>query len=225
MNLRKILAPSILMASLLVLSLVAQAPAATLRPKVDNFILFFDHSGSMVLDSPDFSGLKLKMAKELAVRMTTVIPQKLGYVSGVNTFAPFATQLAPTSFTADAVVAAIQSIDAGYNPSRSTPMGFGLDKVADVLATLRGRTAIIIFTDGRNNVGMSPVAEAQALYNKYPSLCIHIVSYADTAHGKDVVAKIRALKACSIVGEPKALGSDIELQRFVREVFYEVVAD
>ena len=56
-----------------------------------------------------------------------------------------------------------------------------------MLAKLSGKTALIIFTDGDSNYGNDPVAEAQALYDKYPNLCIHIVSYADNAHGKKVV--------------------------------------
>ena len=215
----KNLLSSVLLASLLILAMAAQAPAETLRPKVDNFILFFDHSGSMVLTSPDWSGLKLKMAKELAAEMNAEIPE-LGYTSGVNTFAPFGTQLAPTRFSRSAVAAAVVSIDAGYDPSRSTPMGFGLDKIDPVLAKLSGSTALIIFTDGNSNVGNDPVVEAKALYAKYPNLCIHIVSYADKAHGKDVVAQIRALKNCSVVGDPRAMGSKVALKRFIRDVFY-----
>jgi len=194
-----------------------------LRPKVDNFILFFDHSGSMVLTSPDWSGLKLKMAKELAGKMNAEIPE-LGYTSGVNTFAPFNTQLALTRFSRPSVAAAVKSIDAGYDPyGRNTPMGFGLDKIDPVLAQMKGSTALIIFTDGNSNYGNDPVAEARALYNKYPNLCIHIVSYADKAHGKEVVAQIRALKPCSVVGDPNAMSSEVGLRKFVRDVFYDVV--
>jgi len=225
MNLRKRLLSIVVLAALAVLAVAVQAPAETLRPKVDNFILFFDHSGSMVLTSPDWSGLKLKMAKELAGKMNAEIPE-LGYTSGVNTFAPFNTQLAPTRFTRSAVAAAIKSIDAGYDPyGRNTPMGFGLDQIDPTLSSMKGSTALIIFTDGNSNYGNDPVAEARALYAKYPNLCIHIVSYADKQHGKDVVAQIRALNPCTVAGDPNAMGSEVGLRKFVRDVFYGVVPD
>ncbi len=225
MSMRKSLFSSILMAALVVLAMAFPAQAETLRPKVDNFILLFDHSGSMVLTSPDWSGLKLKMAKELGARMNSEIPE-LGYQSGVNTFAPSATQLAPTTFRRALVAPAIDSIDTKYDPyGRITPLGFGLDKIDPVIAPLRGSTALIIFTDGNSNYGNDPVSEAQALYNKYPNLCIHIVSYADKAHGKEVVAQIRALKGCSVAGDPKVLAGDAGMKQFVRDVFYTVVPD
>ena len=225
MSIRKRLASIVVLAALAVMALVVQAPAETLRPKVDNFILFFDHSGSMVITSPDWSAHKLKMAKELAAEMNAEIPE-LAYTSGVNTFAPFATQLAPTRFSRPAVAAAIKSIDAGYDPyGRNTPMGFGLDKIDPVLGSMSGSTALIIFTDGNSNYGNDPVAEAKMLYAKYPNLCIHIVSYADKDHGKDVVAQIRALKNCSVVGDPKAMASNAGLKKFVRDVFYGVAPD
>ncbi|HWR02493.1 MAG TPA: OmpA family protein [Humidesulfovibrio sp.] len=222
---RKNLLSTLLLAAFAVLAVAAPSQAETLRPKVDNFILLFDHSGSMVLTSPDWSELKLKMAKELGVKMTSEIPE-LGYKSGVNTFAPSATQLAPTIFRRSAVIPAIESIDTKYDPyGRITPLGFGLDKIDPVIGSMSGRTALIIFTDGDSNFGSEPVAEAQALYNKYPNLCIHIVSYADKAHGKEVVAQIRALKGCSVAGDPKAMASEPGMRQFVRDVFYTVVPD
>jgi OOP family OmpA-OmpF porin len=225
MSMHKRLISSILLASLVVLAMAFPAQAETLRPKVDNFILFFDHSGSMVLTSPDWSELKLKMAKELGARMNAEIPE-LGYKSGVNTFAPFDTQLAPSTFRRAAVAPAIASIDTSYDPfNRITPMGFGLDKIDPVLATLNGSTALIIFTDGNSNYGNDPVAEAQALYNKYPNLCIHVVSYADKDHGKQVVSQIRALKSCSVAGDPRVMAGDAGMKKFVRDVFYTGVPD
>jgi len=225
MSMHKRLLPTLLLAAFAVLAVAAPSQAETLRPKVDNFILFYDHSGSMVLTSPDWTELKLKMAKELGARMNAEIPE-LGYKSGVNTFAPSATQLAPSTFRRAAVAPAIASIDTTYDPyGRITPMGFGLDKIDPVLATLSGSTALIIFTDGNSNYGNDPVAEAQALYNKYPNLCIHIVSYADKDHGKVVVSKIRAMKGCSVTGDPKVMAEDAGMKKFVRDVFYTVVPD
>jgi len=220
MIMRKSLVTSVLMATLFVLAIAVQAQAQTLRPKVDNFILFFDHSGSMVQNSEVFKAHKLVLAKGLAARMNAEIPE-LGYQSGVNTFAPFATQLAPITYNRPAVAAAVNSIDTKYDIyGRITPMGFGLDSIDPTLASLKGRTALIMFTDGNSNYGNDPVAEARALYAKYPNLCIHIISYADKAHGKEVVAQIRALNGCTVVGDPMAMEGDAALKQFVRDVFY-----
>ncbi len=49
----------VLLAALLVVIMAAQAPAETLRPKVDSFILFFGRSGSMVMTSEVSTGITL----------------------------------------------------------------------------------------------------------------------------------------------------------------------
>ena len=225
MSMHKRLLTVAVLAALAVLMLAVQAPAETMKPKVDNFILFVDHSGSMAMQSDALKGIKIKNAKALIAKMNAEIPE-LGYKSGVNTFAPFETQLTPRTYTRPAVASAVTSIDTKYDIyGRNTPMGFGLDKIDPVLASLKGRTALILFTDGNSNYGNDPVAEAQALYAKYPNLCIHIVSYADKDHGKEVVAQIRALKGCTVVGDPMVMTSAAGMNQFVRDVFYETAPE
>ena len=53
MSIRKRLFTSLMLAALMALVLAVQAPAETLKPKVDNFILFVDYSGSMAMNSDD----------------------------------------------------------------------------------------------------------------------------------------------------------------------------
>jgi OOP family OmpA-OmpF porin len=226
MSMRKRLLLAAMLAALAVLTLAALAPAATMKPKVDNFILFVDHSGSMAMTSEALKGVKIKLAKDLATKMNTEIPE-LGYASGVNTFAPFGTQLAPVKFTKPAVAGALGKIDTDYEIyGRNTPMGMGLHDLDGVLAKLSGKTAVIVFTDGDSNYGTDPVAEAKALYAKYPDrLCIHVVSYADNARGKMVVDEIRAISRCTVIGDPKALAEPAALKKFVRDVFYDMVED
>jgi OmpA-OmpF porin, OOP family len=226
MSIRKRLFTATLLAGLLALVLAAQAPAETLTPKVDNFVLFVDYSGSMAMTGAAVNAVKIKHAKELLGKMNAEIPA-LGYKSGVATFAPYSTLLAPTPYTKDAVAKAIAPIQTDYEIyGRNTPMGMGLKDLDPVLAGLSGRTAVILFTDGDSNYGADPVAEAKALYAKYQGkLCFHVVSYADNARGKMVVDEIRALSRCTVAGDPVALGNAAALKQFVRDVFYDTVAD
>ena len=226
MTMRKRLLSIAVLAAMAVLMLAVQAPAETLKPKVDNFILFVDHSGSMAMTSDALKGIKIALAKELATKMNAEIPE-LGYVSGVNTFAPYGTQLAPTKFSKPAVAGALGKIDTNYEIyGRNTPMGMGLTDLDGVLSKLSGKTALIIFTDGDSNFGKDPVAEAKALYAKYPNrLCIHVVSYADNARGKMVIDEIRALNRCTVAGDPAALANPAAMKQYVRDVFYDVEAD
>jgi OmpA-OmpF porin, OOP family len=215
---------SVIFAALMALILAAQAPAETLKPKVDNFILFVDYSGSMAMQSDVVKSVKIKHAKELISRMNADIPA-LGYKSAVATFAPNETLLAPTVYSKAAVAQAIAPIKTDYDIyGRNTPMGMGLQALDPMLSSLSGKTALIIFTDGDSNYGTDPVAEAKALYAKHPNLCIHVVSYADNARGRLVVDEIRAISRCSVVGDPKTLENPAALTQYVHDVFYDVAS-
>jgi OOP family OmpA-OmpF porin len=226
MNLRKRLFAALMLAGLLALCVAGQAAADTLKPKVENFILFVDYSGSMAMTGAEVNAVKIKHAKELIGRMNAEIPA-LGYKSSVATFAPYATLLEPVTYNKDAVAKAVAPIKTDYDVfGRNTPMGLGLKDLDPVLSKLSGRTAVIIFTDGDSNYGSDPVAEAKALYAKYQGrICFHVVSYADNAAGKMVVDEIRAISRCTVPGDPKALNDAGALKKFVRDVFYDTVAD
>lgn len=195
--------------------------AGKLVPKVDNFIIFVDHSGSMAMSYMGKGAKKIVMAKEMVAKMNAAIPQ-LGYTSAVFTFAPFKSYLQPVVYSKGAVGSAVSSLEINYDPfMRRTPMGDGLINLDSVLAGLSGTTAVIIVTDGNSNFGSDPVAQAQALYAKYQGrVCLHVVSYADEAHGKMVVEDLRALNHCSVPAEGTALMNDSVMQKFVRDVFF-----
>jgi OOP family OmpA-OmpF porin len=225
MRIRKRLLSSVLLASLMALVLAVSVQAETLRPKVDNFILFVDYSGSMAMQSDTYKSVKIKHAKELLTRMNAEIPA-LNYKSGVATFAPFGVLQAPATYDKAAVGNALSGIKTNYEIfNRNTPLGMGLQDLDPQLASFSGKTALILVTDGDSNYGADPVAEAKALYAKYPNLCIHVISYADNARGRMVVDDIRAISRCTVVGDPKALASDAAMKQYVKDVFYEVAPD
>lgn len=94
MSIRKNFLTSTVLATLMALILAVSAQAETLRPKVDNFILFVDYSGSMAMQSDTYKSVKIKHAKELLTRINAEIPA-LNYQSGVATFAPYSVLQAP----------------------------------------------------------------------------------------------------------------------------------
>lgn len=221
MSIRKRLFTSLMLAALMALVLAVQAPAETLKPKVDNFILFVDYSGSMAMNSDALKTVKIKHAKELIGRMNAEIPA-LNYQGGMATFAPYEVLQAPKTYDKASINAANAKIKTDYEIyGRNTPMGAGLKDLDPVLAKFSGKTALILFTDGDSNYGTDPVAEAKALYAKYPNLCIHVVSYADNARGKMVIDEIRAISRCTVAGDAKGLADAGVLKKFVKDVFYE----
>lgn len=213
------------LAALLLLAVAAFA-APTLVPKVDNFILFQDYSGSMAMDFQGGPGSKVVLSKSLLSAMNGKIPP-LKYQGGLYTFAPFGKFLGVSPYDRNALAAAIGGIKTDYDIyGRQTPMGDGLAALDPVIGATTGKTAVILFSDGENNLGTDPVAEARALYGKYGNrLCIHVVSFADTAHGKRVLDEIRALSRCTVFADAAALRNPAVMDQFVKDVFFETAAE
>lgn len=221
---RNVLAVGAMTAILLFAAAAFAAP--TLVPKVDNFILFQDYSGSMAMDFQGGPGSKIALAKKLMAAMNEKIPP-LKYQGALYTFAPFSKFLGVSPYDRGTLGAAIGGIKTDYDIyGRQTPMGDGLLGLSPVIGATSGKTAVILFSDGENNLGTDPVAEAKALYAKYGNrLCIHIVSFADTAHGKRVLDEIRALSRCTVFTDAAALQNGAVMDQFVKDVFYETAAE
>lgn len=225
MNVKRALA--IVFSLAVLLAFAAEGMAAEMKtvPKVDNFIIFVDHSGSMAQSYNQMGEKKIILAKNMIAKMNAGIPD-LGYTSGFYTFAPFAAYSQPAPYSKAAIDEANDSLDTSYDIyKRMTPMGNGLIDLDAVLSGMSGKTAVIIVTDGNNNKGVDPVAQAQAMYAKYAgSVCFHVVSYADTDNGRMVVEEIRALNSCSVPADGMALMDDATMARFIEDVFFEEVA-
>jgi OOP family OmpA-OmpF porin len=189
--------------------------------KVDNFIVLLDQSGSMVEGYGDAGQKKFDQAVAAITRFDQAVPE-LGYMSTVALFAPFKVISGPTEYKNGSLGAAVAGRGLPFSDLTSVAEAF--DKVDPVIGSLSGTTALIVFTDGESNIGSDPVARARSLYSKYPNLCIHIVSYANTPLGQKTIDGIRALNGCSVVTDGKALVTDAAMTQFAKDVLYDEVA-
>lgn len=214
------------LAAMLTFSFAFAATAnAKMVKKVDNFVLFLDQSGSMAMKNAD--GMKkIEKAQSDMLALNQAIPA-LDYNSAVALFAPFEVQCAPKPYSEANVAAAVSGVDTDFPIfNRQTPMGNGLADVNPVLSQLSGKTALIIFTDGESNIGSDPVAVAKDMAAKYGSnLCVHVVSYADSAKGQAVVDGIRSAFPCSVAADGATFADASALGQYARAVFYDEVAD
>lgn len=207
------------LAMIAILGFAATSFAAKV-PKVDNFILFLDHSGSMgqTVDG----ATKIDTAKNVLSAMNQSIPE-LGYTSALYTFAPVASYSAPAEYNTAAIGTALGGVTNDIQIyGRRTPMGNGIIDLDSVLGGLTGKTAVVMVTDGASNTGADAVAQAQAVYAKYGGdVCFHVVSLADTAAGQMVIDEVRALNNCSVAADAGALLADkAALDKFVEDVFW-----
>lgn len=219
------LRPAIIAAMVIMLAFPAMASAKMVK-KIDNFIFLVDQSGSMAQILGDTGMKRMDLAKETMTRMSDQIPE-LGYNGSLFMVAPFQSKLAPAPYSKAKMKNAVASINSDFDIfGRQTPMGEGLMDIAPVISGLNGRTALIIFTDGESNIGVDPVVQAKKLYAQYGDrLCIHVVSYADSAKGQMTIDGIRALSNCSVNADYESLSCDATLAQYVNDVFYEEVAD
>lgn len=189
--------------------------------KIESFTFFVDQSGSMMMTGKDFQQNKMDVAKEVLSRVNDKIPM-LGYSGGLHTFAKFREIQPVTPYNKEQMQVSIGKLRDNLEIfGRLTPMGRGLYELAPVIGNMARPAAIIIVSDGDNNAGMDPVAEARALYAENPNICFHIISLADNAHGRDVLNQIARLNNCTVMVDAKdLLMSEAAVDKFVADVFY-----
>ncbi len=205
----------------LAIALLMGATAANAKPvaKIDNFIFFVDQSGSMYMRHQECGEIvKMALAKQILSGLNELICD-LGYKGSLYLFAPFQPVVTPGPYNKAKFAEGIRKIkDDQPIFDRLTPMGGGLRDLEPVLSQLTGKTAIIVISDGWSNFGVDPVAEARAIYSRFPNVCIHVISLADRKQGKAILGQINKLNNCSILVEGCSMIKE-GMARFVEDVF------
>jgi len=193
-------------------------------PKVDNFLVLYDASGSMRMEYMGSGERKAELAKEALMAMNEAIPE-LGYEAGLYTVAPgFQAYQGMEGYGTMAYGEAIEELPV---PSGvygiHTPLASGMERLDEVLSGLDGSTAAILVSDGGENRGGSPVDVARDLYAKH-DVCFHVVSYAQSEAEKEVMNGIASLEGCSEIISGEDIQGEAALESFVHAVFYKMVA-
>ena len=210
-----------LVAAALVMGIASAAQAADMVRKVDSFDLLADQSGSMMMQAPDLKMTKAAAAQQVLSAVNEAIPN-LGYKASMHTLAPAGKVVSYGDWDRSAMGAGIDSLKTeGVIFGRMTPMGDGFAANSGDYATMARPTAIVLASDGANNTGIDPVAEAAAIYQAQPGICFHVISFTDTPEGQAVLDKIAALNSCSVsVKGSDLLADQNAVNQFVADVFY-----
>jgi OOP family OmpA-OmpF porin len=227
--------PLLTLASVLLLTLLlvpgTALGATKMVPKTDNFVFFVDHSGSMaqaggkgLTKSTDAGASKISRAKGLLSMLNQRIPS-LDYDGGLALFAPYDMRQDMQRYSQSSMAGAVDSIETDYPVyGRQTPMGTGLQQLGPDLESLRGRgkTSVIIVSDGENNWGPDPVTVASNLYRQHGGdLCFHVISMAHEGSGAQTLREISQLNDCSVMATyDELMGSEQAMASFVQDVFY-----
>ncbi len=228
----------LLIVSLMVLVGAAGA-AAQCAPKVDNFFIFVDQSGSMYMTYYPINALKMVAAKTLISQMGALIPE-LGYKAGIDLFAPFQEVLPLTVYKQGMFTPALGTIkDEQKIFGRETPMKTGILELEQkaVLENVVGPTMVIMLTDGKASQGEDPLESVKELVAKYPRVAFHVISLAqprakdpravkgaginreEEERGEATNQQIAKLGHGVYVDAAEVLNNQAAMQRFVNEVF------
>jgi OOP family OmpA-OmpF porin len=91
-----------------------------------------------------------------------------------------------------------------------------------LLSKSSGKTAVLVVSDGEKNIGMDALDAAKSIQGKYPNVCFHSISLADSDRGRTTLKNISQINNC-IYADGSQLASDpAAMDRFARDVFYTV---
>ena len=192
------------------------------EPKVANFIVFDDQSGSMYQEHAAVGEIKQILAKRTLLELNQEVPSKFCCLnSGLYLFAPFEEVKVPYVHDQASFATRIGWIPDSQPVSlRLTPMADGFEDLSPVVSGLEGKTAVIVVTDGGANTGGDPVEAARALVAAKPGTCLHVVSLADCDAGRAVNAELAKITPeCRSVEATEILGNTAKMQQFAKDVF------
>ena len=199
-----------------------------LVPKIANFIILVDHSGSMFMTKQGETPTKAKQVKDILSAMNRRIPE-LGYVGAIQVFPPSKILIGPEKYNRNSFGGAIENLqEKGKIFGNQTPLGRGIVDLGYILKGMpSGKTAIIIFSDGEENLDIEALKAQEKVSAEQRELSFHTVSFADKKDGRSVLEQIsRVSDGISVEGGELA-SDEVALDRFVKDVFYlvEVLLD
>jgi len=193
---------------------------AKLVPKIDNFIIVVDQSGSMFMKHQGKYKTKATVAKEIMSAMNERIPE-LGYTGTIQVFAPDKELIGPERYDTNSFKQAIETLpERGRIFGNRTPLGDAIWRLDEELAWHSGKTAVLILSDGEKNMGKDVWEATETMHSKYPNTSFYTISLADSEEGRLALKEI-SRSGSGLYVEGSALHSDeMALDSFIKEVFY-----
>jgi OOP family OmpA-OmpF porin len=198
-----------LMASPVLATMVVVEVKKVFEKTVDNVIVLFDSSGSMSEKYANTDITRLEAERMILSEVNMTLPD-LDWNVAFYSFTPAAfsvdsikstlkmiSPMAP--YSKESVAEAIKKLPA--KASGPTLLQHGMEKLDPVIADLKGKTAILVFTDGtytKTEDTETPLTMAQKLVKKYDT-CIYAVSSATGKTEQALIEAMSQLNECSMV--------------------------
>jgi OOP family OmpA-OmpF porin len=103
-----------------------------------------------------------------------------------------------------------------------TPLGDAILAMDPLLSKSAGKTAVLIVSDGENNIGMDALEAAKTMHGKYPDVCFNSISLADSERGRAILKNISQLNDC-VYADGSELSSDAAaIDQLAKDIFYTI---
>jgi len=189
-------------------------------PKIDNFIILLDQSGSMFIKDQGKTQAKAEMAKNLMTALNERIPE-LGYKGSLAVFSPGKTLIGPTEYSREMFQKAIEDLPVtGRVFGNQTPLGDAILELDGALSKTAGKTAVLIVSDGEKNVGRDALQAARTMHEKYPEVCFHALSFSEDEKGRATLQGISQLSDCLYIEASELSEDPAAADRLAKDIFY-----
>jgi OOP family OmpA-OmpF porin len=193
-----------------------------ITPKIDNFIILLDQSGSMFIKEQGKTQSKAEKAKNSMTALNEHIPE-LGYKGSMAVFAPGKTLISPTEYNREMFKKTIEGLPkTGRIFGNQTPLGDAILELDSTLSKSAGKIAVLIVSDGEKNIGRDALQTARAMHEKYPNMCFHALSFAENEKAKATLKGITKMNDCVYIEASELSENSTAAAQSARDIFYTV---
>ena len=191
--------------------------------KVDNLLIVLDASSTMADKTKkgwSNKQRKFPVAKELILCMNTTIPD-IEMNAGLRAFGPYYSRkgliYGMTNYTKAGLNSTVYSIN---STGGITPIGNSIHHARMDLEETTGKTAVILFSDGKNNAKGNPITEAASMKDQFGNdLCIYTVLLGNDPKGKATMDGIAKAGECGFATDADTLLAANGMSDFVTKIF------
>jgi OOP family OmpA-OmpF porin len=185
--------------------------------KVETFAVILDASSTMSEEG------KFEMAKELASRMNQTIPE-MELVAALRTLGENRTNETRLVYgTTHYKKGDLESSIVGVRGFGATPLGKAIEAATGDLSTTRGKTAVIILSDGKETDRMALAAAEKMKSQLGDRLCIYTVFLGDDPAGRNLMAQIAEVGQCGYFVSAEEVYPSEGMAKLAENVFLEKV--
>lgn len=192
--------------------------------KVDQFALILDASDSM--NGFEVGDTKFNIAKDVVHRINQTLPEDLASVGTLRTFGHHTMQsknlteayFGPASYNREGFG---EGLNAVKHAGGTSPLSSALVAAGEHLATVEGKFAIVIVSDGlkKESLGSSPSTIMQLKDQFGDRLCVYTIQVGNSPAGKALLDSIVAAGGCGFAETAANLDSGAAMAEYVEKVF------